>query len=464
MATFVKFLLFLLLTFGFLSSINAQTKPHVKVAAVQEPPYLMQESDGEFSGIVPDILNKLGYNYTIYIPPDNRYGFQYKNGTWTGMIGELVDGSADIAGLFTVTARRSEFVDTSFPVMSIGLSILMKKPGSMEQSLQEHLTKLLYPFEGSVWLMSFVALFVTSTVLYIMMHFNPYEWRRMSRDHEATLREGESFTCPNAFFFVASTLMWQGYVRAPRSIGARVLVVAWWAFTVIFIVSYTASLTNYLRLGPHPVGMEGYTKIRSFRDLANTNDVRVGFHPSGSTKRFLRESKSTVYQDLYQKGIEDPSFGSLNNTASFVNYVRSRPSGEFAVILESSASRYIVNQLPCNLYAINEGFPMHHYVFGLQKNSPLKEELNMALLRLSETGELHEIERKWFKSKVCSDAVLPSHEYGEIKILAFYRLDLATFSTALLIVIAGIIIGGVICIIEICIYRKAETIYSSAGD
>lgn len=115
-----------------------------------------------------------------------------------------------MAGLLTVTALRSEDVDFSYPVIPVEHSILMKKLNTMKSSFTDKLAWLFIPFEPTVWLMALVALFVTGTVLYIMMHFNPYEWRRMSRDHEATMREGESFTCLNSFFFITSTLLWQG--------------------------------------------------------------------------------------------------------------------------------------------------------------------------------------------------------------------------------------------------------------
>ena len=110
----------------------------------------------------------------------------------------------------TVTLMRSKTVDFSYPVEYQGPAIVMKRPDRDRPSLQENLAKLLAPLEFSVWLMSFLALLVTGTVLYIISHFNPYEWRRMSKDREATIREAESFTCLNSFFFVVSTLMWQG--------------------------------------------------------------------------------------------------------------------------------------------------------------------------------------------------------------------------------------------------------------
>jgi hypothetical protein len=110
----------------------------------------------------------------------------------------------------TVTYTRSQFVEFSYPVEYLGPAIVMKRPDRDRPSLQENLAKLLAPLEFSVWLMSILALLVTGTVLYIISHFNPYEWRRMSKDREATIREAESFTCLNSFFFVVSTLMWQG--------------------------------------------------------------------------------------------------------------------------------------------------------------------------------------------------------------------------------------------------------------
>lgn len=117
---------------------------------------------------------------------------------------------ADVAGLLTVTDVRANDVDFVHPVQTVEPAIVMKKPVRDKPSLAERLSRLLEPLEFSVWLMSFLALLVTGTILYIIAHFNPYEWRRMYKDREATHREAESFTCLNSFWFVVSTLMWQG--------------------------------------------------------------------------------------------------------------------------------------------------------------------------------------------------------------------------------------------------------------
>ena len=114
------------------------------------------------------------------------------------------------AGPLTVTKSRSEAVDFTQPIQSVGPVIVMKRPQTGGGPIYERLAKLLSPMEFSVWLMSVVAYLTTSTVLYAIAHFNPYEWRRMYRDREATLREAESFNCINSFWFVLSTWAWQG--------------------------------------------------------------------------------------------------------------------------------------------------------------------------------------------------------------------------------------------------------------
>ena len=117
---------------------------------------------------------------------------------------------ADVAGLLTVTLTRSGAVDFSYPILSNGPAIVLKRPEKERIRITDSLNSLFKPFDFTVWLMTILAFFVTSTVLYMISHFNPYEWRRMFKDREATLREAESFTCTNSFWFTISAMAWQG--------------------------------------------------------------------------------------------------------------------------------------------------------------------------------------------------------------------------------------------------------------
>ena len=62
----------------------------------QNPPYVMQDSETKIlSGLIPDVLDEISkiidVDMDIHLNPDSQYGYKMKNGTWTGMIGELVN-------------------------------------------------------------------------------------------------------------------------------------------------------------------------------------------------------------------------------------------------------------------------------------------------------------------------------------------------------------------------------------
>lgn len=449
---------------GLFNLINGQIKKDISVVSILNPPYLYKNKNGDFTGFLPELLDniaqRLGVNYTLYECPDGRYG-SLTNGTWNGIMKEIKDGTADIGGPLTVTHTRSKDIEFSYPVQYVGPVFVMKRPEKDRPSLKENLSKLLYPLEFSVWLMAFLALLVTGTVLYIISHFNPYEWRRMAKDREATLREAESFTCLNSFFFVVSTLMWQGYVRAPRSVGARVMVVAWWSFTIVFLLTYTASLTNYLRARPEPFAIKGYSKIRSFRDLGANDEIRVGMIPSGATEAHFKQSMSPTDIRIYQKFVEEKKFQNesgeiLSTVDDLENYLRQRKYSDYAVILESPTAKFITSKEPCDIYMISEGNAKSHIAFGMLKDSPLKERIDLALMNIHESGALSTMEQKWFNSK-CRETVYQMNQEDYLETEPFYQLDMGTFSSALLIIVVGIILGGLISIIEICIYKWAET-------
>jgi len=63
----------------------------------QTKPFVMKKQDGSnisYEGYSIDLLNELAtmlkFTYEIYPSPDGLFGAEMENGTWNGMIGELV--------------------------------------------------------------------------------------------------------------------------------------------------------------------------------------------------------------------------------------------------------------------------------------------------------------------------------------------------------------------------------------
>ena len=58
-----------------------------------------------------DLLNavsrKIGFEYEIYTVPDGQAGQKYPNGSWSGVIGELVRGVNNFILWFTAFPNRN---------------------------------------------------------------------------------------------------------------------------------------------------------------------------------------------------------------------------------------------------------------------------------------------------------------------------------------------------------------------
>ncbi|XP_005107294.2 glutamate receptor ionotropic, kainate 4 [Aplysia californica] len=440
---------------------NQVDKPLIVGSVLIEPFLVKHKTPGSnevyYEGFIKDIMDELttelGVTYKFDVREDNAFGHMHLNGSWDGLIGDVIKGETDlVAAPLTETASRYRVVDFSTPFMGFGSVVIMRKPQAVIMTLQERFKRLFSPLSDGVWLMSGLAWLVTSAVLYVICHVNPYEWRRLCRDREATMREGESFTCPNTFWFTTSTLLWQGYTRGPRSLGARAVVCFWWLFVLIFIIMYIASMTNFLRAGPTDGFVDSYANIQSLEDLADQQAVEVAVLKGGSSQENLNTSPN---QKIGRIGAK------IRKTANFVQTVkegieRVRSSRQpFAFVTESAMASFYARQSPCDIYMLGDLNIIGSYSLAMSINFTLKHDLNVALLEMKEKGTLKTLQNRWF-SGACTDFLLDSSYREKVEVPKFYKVDLGSFSGALIILTIGLAIGSLATLVEVLVFRHTE--------
>ena len=96
---------------------------HFKVQTLVETPYTIsldlndQTERYEVTGSFPDLLNSLAntmnFTYTIGPPPDNKWGGQQKDGSWNGMMDQVVKEEIDFGKLIIIITfiLKSEIFD-----------------------------------------------------------------------------------------------------------------------------------------------------------------------------------------------------------------------------------------------------------------------------------------------------------------------------------------------------------------
>ncbi|MEQ2194640.1 Glutamate receptor 3, partial [Xenoophorus captivus] len=277
------------------SSVENRT---IVVTTIMEAPYVMYkknykhlEGNDKYEGYCVDLASEIakhvGIKYKLSIVMDGKYGARDpETKTWNGMVGELVYGRADIAvAPLTITLVREEVIDFSKPFMSLGISIMIKKPQKSKPGVFSFLDPLAY----EIWMCIVFAYIGVSVVLFLVSRFSPYEWnleeQDETKDPHTPPDPPNDFGIFNSLWFSLGAFMQQGCDISPRSLSGRIVGGVWWFFTLIIISSYTANLAAFLTVE------RMVSPIESAEDLAKQTEIAYGTLDSGSTKEFFRVSR-----------------------------------------------------------------------------------------------------------------------------------------------------------------------------
>ncbi|OWK17693.1 hypothetical protein Celaphus_00008826 [Cervus elaphus hippelaphus] len=264
----------------------------------------------------------------------------------------------------TITLVREEVIDFSKPFMSLGISIMIKKPQKSKPGVFSFLDPLAY----EIWMCIVFAYIGVSVVLFLVSRFSPYEWHTEEPEDG---KEGPSDQPPNEFgifnslWFSLGAFMQQGCDISPRSLSGRIVGGVWWFFTLIIISSYTANLAAFLTVE------RMVSPIESAEDLAKQTEIAYGTLDSGSTKEFFRRSKIAVYEKMwtYMRSAEPSVF--TRTTAEGVARVR-KSKGKFAFLLESTMNEYIEQRKPCDTMKVGGNLDSKGYGVATPKGSSLR--------------------------------------------------------------------------------------------
>nr|XP_008110130.1 PREDICTED: glutamate receptor 2 isoform X1 [Anolis carolinensis] len=427
----------------------------IVVTTIMESPYVMAkknidllEGNERYEGYCVDLAAEIakhcGFKYKLTIVADGKYGARdAETKIWNGMVGELVYGKADIAiAPLTITLVREEVIDFSKPFMSLGISIMIKKPQKSKPGVFSFLDPLAY----EIWMCIVFAYIGVSVVLFLVSRFSPYEWHTEEFEDGRETQSNEStneFGIFNSLWFSLGAFMQQGCDISPRSLSGRIVGGVWWFFTLIIISSYTANLAAFLTVE------RMVSPIESAEDLSKQTEIAYGTLDSGSTKEFFRRSKIQVFDKMwtYMKSAEPSVF--VRTTAEGVARVR-KSKGKYAYLLESTMNEYIEQRKPCDTMKVGGNLDSKGYGIATPKGSSLRTPVNLAVLKLSEQGVLDKLKNKWWYDKgECGAKDSGSKEKTS-------ALSLSNVAGVFYILVGGLGLAMLVALIEFCYKSRAE--------
>jgi len=341
-------------------STGVEGEPHSSlrvVTKVLEPFVIYDTYARQYTGFSIElwdlIAREAGFDYELY-----------NVNTVAKLLDEVERGAADVATTpLSITVEREKMHNFSHPYFDSGLQVLVaEREGQLwGQLLVNLLLAILSPEVLKLFGILFVCLLVAAHVMW-------FSERHVDGDFSKTYWLG----IWEAFWWSAVTATTVGYGdKTPKTVPGRLVGLIWMFSGLFILASFTAGIATTFAV----------SEIN-----ANISDPSDLFG-----KRVATIERSTAEMYLEQEGIRPILF--QHERAVYKALLDNKID---AFVYDAPVLEYYVNKNDLPIKLASEVFQKQYYAFALSHHSGLREEINLALLHLIESGEYNTLRTKWF--------------------------------------------------------------------
>uniref|UniRef100_A0A3B3X9Y9 Glutamate receptor n=1 Tax=Poecilia mexicana TaxID=48701 RepID=A0A3B3X9Y9_9TELE len=354
-------------------------------------------------GYCIDLLEKLAedldFHFDLYIVGDGKYG-AWKGGRWTGLVGDLLSGLADMAVTsFSINSARSRVIDFTSPFFSTSLGILVRSKDTAAP-----IGAFMWPLHWSMWVGIFLALHITALFLTLYEWKSPFGMTPHGRNRVRVFSYSSALNLCYAILFGRTVSS-----KTPKCWTGRFLMNLWAIFCLLVLSSYTANLAAVM------VGE------KTFEEVSGIHDAKL-HHPSkGFRFGTVRESSA---EDYMKKSFpEMHEYMRRFNEPTTPEGVMEPPLFLDAFIMDKALLDYEVSiDADCKLATVGKPFAIEGYGIGLPQNSPLSSNLSEFISRYKSDGYMDLLHDKWYKVVPCGNRVFAVTETLQMGISHFSGL------------------------------------------
>ena len=380
----------------------------LRVTTVYYPHYMGGEwrPDGTFDcrGFLCDlwhmIADHLNITYRIVPLESGDYGTLDANNTWSGMVGQLAYGQADIAvALVEMRADRSAVIDylDACPVARTPQQFYVR--ADQEESFELSSTMLhglLKPLGANVWWTLLASLLFLATALYICLRF--------SHANTESNQRAEDRTWSSCLFACFMSQVGQGWTTTPTSLAARTVTISCWVLATVLSTSYTANLVSHLtKVTTRP-------PISSLKDFSERPDWRFTIPLGHAALNDWKVSNNQYERELYKRTVTGQGFVPLRiaspdelwsdlqgQTMGYVNI-----DMLFGLMPEKACSLMPVPVVPAKTFI--------NYMTIAKGRGRLRRAINQVLLKMSDSGLIARLKNRWSRPKATNCKTSATHK------------------------------------------------------
>lgn len=320
------------------------------------PPMVMKGPSGELTGFSIELWSAIARELQW------QTTFQEAT-TLPAMLRAVKDRQTDLAiSAISITAEREKEFEYSQPILDAGLQILVKA-GHDDQPVFSTLWQIISsPAMRDLFLIFLILVLVPTPIIWLVDRFHPASFARAEK-----VRHGLGRTV----WWSSSALVGQA-TEMPSTFIGRFLAILVMFTGVVFVSYFTASVTASLTVKKLDAAIS---------KLSDLPGKRVGSVGGSSAEIFLgaRKIKVVPYANVVQ-AVEAVVDGKLD-----------------AVVYDAPPLSYIAtHDMQGKVQVVGEILKPESYGILFPEGSPLRKQVNEALLHLKENGEHDALRRKYF--------------------------------------------------------------------
>lgn len=255
--------------------LTCTTIDYLPVIALEEGPVGSVRVGGLLGKFFLTLKEITNFTYTCRRVKDGEWGAAV-DGHWTGMIGEVSDGTAEIAvAPLTVTQKRSAVVSYLIPLIVTNYRIILKRPTN-EDYMWTVYTK---QFTPGVWGLLMAA--VLSLVLCLVC---------ISRHSQSEA----SVPPTDSVLAVIGILFGQDTVLRVQTVAGRTLVLTALLLQVVTLSYYTSNMVSALTVGP-PL-----PPYKDLRDIHEEKSITFGMLKGTAETDILKDSDLPLHKAVWR--------------------------------------------------------------------------------------------------------------------------------------------------------------------
>ncbi|XP_043669929.1 probable glutamate receptor [Vespula pensylvanica] len=393
----------------------------MRAVVVKDSSFINVKEDGQLDGTFGKILTELSvalnFSFDIVSKVAENGRLNTKDNTWSGAIGELYAGRADISITdFSMTSARLNAIDFTLPLVISKKCLYIKEP----QLFAIKWSSYLLAFSNSIW----IAISCVLIVVPILLIF-------LKTKNESSRNVGHALF--DNFLDIWGIFCQQGLPDFPHRSSLRIAYFSIFLLGVVLSAAYSAALISFLT---------SVIQTLPFHSLEN-------FVEDG-TYQFLVFSGSADY-DTFTNG-KDPLAKKLKKLMPEEKKLPITMVEGFEIICKnpklalytSEARKESINhKIPCNVVPV-DAERLESLAIILSKQNPFTAVINFHLQKFINNGMMDRLKDRTFKRK-----------YNFI--LNLQPVCINNIISLILLIQLGIILSVCVLIVEKCIFSRKST-------